>query len=100
MKSLPQTFDLTGKVAVITGGAGLLGEKHAEAVAEMGGLPVLLDLQGEKATTCAAKIAGSPPGVIPGLRLRYHPAGRGGSGSGPGAANLRTRGHPDQQCRQ
>jgi len=57
MKSLPQTFDLTDKVAVITGGAGLLGEKHAEVVAEMGGFPVLLDLQGEKATTCAAKIA-------------------------------------------
>jgi NAD(P)-dependent dehydrogenase (short-subunit alcohol dehydrogenase family) len=56
MKSLPQTFDLTGKVAVITGGAGLLGEKHAEVVAEMGGFPVLLDLQGQKAATCAAKI--------------------------------------------
>jgi NAD(P)-dependent dehydrogenase (short-subunit alcohol dehydrogenase family) len=59
MKSLPQTFDLTGKVAVITGGAGLLGEKHAEVVAEMGGFPVLLDLQAEKAVTSAAKIAAS-----------------------------------------
>jgi NAD(P)-dependent dehydrogenase (short-subunit alcohol dehydrogenase family) len=37
-------FDLTGRVAVITGGAGLLGYKHAEAIAAAGGLPVLVDL--------------------------------------------------------
>ena len=40
-KSVKQSFDLTGKVAVITGGAGLLGEKHAEAIAEFGGIPIL-----------------------------------------------------------
>ncbi|HBH96646.1 MAG TPA: oxidoreductase [Candidatus Omnitrophica bacterium] len=38
-------FELTGRVAIITGGAGLLGVQHAEAVAEMGGIPVLLDLR-------------------------------------------------------
>jgi NAD(P)-dependent dehydrogenase (short-subunit alcohol dehydrogenase family) len=37
-------FDLTGRVAVITGGAGLLGRKHAEIVAAAGGVPVLVDL--------------------------------------------------------
>lgn len=37
-------FDLTGRVAVITGGAGLLGYKHAEAIAAAGGFPVLVDL--------------------------------------------------------
>ena len=37
-------FDLTGRVAVITGGAGLLGRKHAEAIAACGGHPVLVDL--------------------------------------------------------
>jgi NAD(P)-dependent dehydrogenase (short-subunit alcohol dehydrogenase family) len=37
-------FDLTGRVAVITGGAGLLGTKHAEIIAAAGGAPVLLDL--------------------------------------------------------
>jgi NAD(P)-dependent dehydrogenase (short-subunit alcohol dehydrogenase family) len=40
-------------VAIITGGAGLLGVKHAEAIAEMGGIPVLLDLDGEKAQAYA-----------------------------------------------
>ena len=37
-------FSLSGKIVVITGAVGLLGEKHAEAVAAYGGTPVLLDL--------------------------------------------------------
>ena len=41
---MSDVFDLTGRVAVITGGAGLLGRKHAEAIAGQGGNPVLVDL--------------------------------------------------------
>lgn len=41
-------FGLTGRVAVITGGAGLLGYQHAEAIASAGGLPVLVDLPSAK----------------------------------------------------
>ncbi len=37
-------FDLSGKVAVITGGAGFLGQQHAAAIAAYGGTPVLVDL--------------------------------------------------------
>ena len=33
-------FDLTGRVAVITGGGGLLGPSHARAIARHGGIPV------------------------------------------------------------
>lgn len=44
MHSVKQLFDLTDRVAIITGGAGLLGKKHAEAVAEFGGNPILLDI--------------------------------------------------------
>jgi NAD(P)-dependent dehydrogenase (short-subunit alcohol dehydrogenase family) len=40
-------FSLNDKVIVITGAAGLLGKKHAEAVAKFGGTPVLLDLSEE-----------------------------------------------------
>ncbi len=42
--NLEKLFRLDGKVIVITGAAGLLGIKHAEAVAAYGGNPVLLDL--------------------------------------------------------
>jgi len=54
--SVRDQFDLTGRVAVITGGAGLLGVRHAEAIAEMGGIPVLVDLDGEGAQARAAEI--------------------------------------------
>ncbi len=37
-------FDLTGRVAVITGGAGMLGIRNAEIIAAHGGIPVSLDL--------------------------------------------------------
>jgi NAD(P)-dependent dehydrogenase (short-subunit alcohol dehydrogenase family) len=46
-KSVKQQFDLTGKIALISGGAGFLGIQHAEAIAEMGGTPVLLDVKDE-----------------------------------------------------
>ncbi len=45
--SVRDTFDLTGRVGIITGGGGLLGEKHAETIAELGGIPVLVDLNEE-----------------------------------------------------
>jgi len=50
-------FDLSGRVAVITGGAGLLGVKHAEAIAEFGGIPILADIDGKKAEHKAGGIA-------------------------------------------
>jgi NAD(P)-dependent dehydrogenase (short-subunit alcohol dehydrogenase family) len=50
-------FDLTGRVAVITGGGGLLGPRHAAAVARQGGIPVLVDLRLASAERCASDIA-------------------------------------------
>ena len=55
--SVRAAFDLTGRVAVITGGAGLLGVRHGEAVAELGGTPVLVDLDAARAEAAAAAIA-------------------------------------------
>ena len=43
--ALNELFSLKGKVIVITGAAGLLGLMHAEAVAQSGGIPILLDLK-------------------------------------------------------
>ena len=56
-KSVKQSFDLTGKVAVITGGAGLLGKKHAEAIAEFGGIPILLDIDKKTGNEKAQRIS-------------------------------------------
>jgi len=41
---LEELFRLDNKIIVITGAMGLLGRKHAEAVACYGGTPILLDL--------------------------------------------------------
>jgi NAD(P)-dependent dehydrogenase (short-subunit alcohol dehydrogenase family) len=37
-------FRLDGRIAIITGGAGLLGTQHAQVIAEAGGVPVLWDI--------------------------------------------------------
>lgn len=44
MKRLESYFQLKDRVIVITGGAGFLGIKHAEAVLDAGGIPVLLEV--------------------------------------------------------
>jgi len=54
---IDQLFDLSGRVAVITGGAGLLGFQHAKAIAACGGTTVLLDVNIDQATTRAKEIA-------------------------------------------
>lgn len=50
-------FDVTGRVAIITGGAGLLGVKHAQAIAKSGGVPVLFDINQASAEARAKEIA-------------------------------------------
>jgi len=49
-------FDLSGRIAVITGGAGLLGPRHANAIASAGGVPVLVDLHADRAASLAADL--------------------------------------------
>ena len=46
--SVIAAFELKDRVAIITGGAGLLGQKHAEAILECGGIPILLDINIDK----------------------------------------------------
>ena len=47
-RSVKDQYSLEGRIAVITGGSGFLGRQFAEALGEMGALPVLVDLN-EKA---------------------------------------------------
>lgn len=54
--SVREIFNLDGRVAVITGGAGLLGVRHAEAVAELGGVPWLVDINAERAEAAAGHV--------------------------------------------
>lgn len=45
MKSIYlERMNVKGKVCVVTGGGGLIGMKHSEAILEGGGIPVLLDI--------------------------------------------------------
>ena len=53
MKNL---FDLSGKKALITGGGGLLGPKHAEAILEHGGTVVLADWHLDRAQEKASNL--------------------------------------------
>jgi NAD(P)-dependent dehydrogenase (short-subunit alcohol dehydrogenase family) len=50
-------FRLDGRVAVVTGGAGLLGVRHAAAIAAAGGIPVLVDIAEDRAQEAARTLA-------------------------------------------
>jgi NAD(P)-dependent dehydrogenase (short-subunit alcohol dehydrogenase family) len=49
-------FDLTGRVAIITGGAGLLGRQHAHVLADAGAHVVLADLSEQDAVAAARDV--------------------------------------------
>jgi NAD(P)-dependent dehydrogenase (short-subunit alcohol dehydrogenase family) len=51
-------FDLSGRVAVITGGMGLLGRQHAEAIASAGGIPILADIRVDEDRFAELKASG------------------------------------------
>ncbi len=53
---MPDRFDLTDKVAVITGGGGLLGREHAAALAEVGATAILTDINGPSAEQAAREL--------------------------------------------
>ena len=53
MSKLPELFDLTDRVAVVTGGAGLLGAEFCRTLAEAGAAVTIADLDGEPAADLA-----------------------------------------------
>lgn len=54
--SVHDKFNLEGKTAVITGGAGLLGQKHAEALMEYGANCILVDVAYKRAVELAGEL--------------------------------------------
>ncbi len=56
MTSTSSTFNLNNQVVVITGGAGLLGQRLTRAIAAQGGRPVIADIRIEAADAVARQI--------------------------------------------
>lgn len=54
--SYRKLYDLTGKVAVVTGGAGILGRHFCAGLAESGAAVAVVDLQAESAGTLAKEL--------------------------------------------
>ena len=54
--SIKELFNLRGRVAIITGGAGLLGMQHAALIAEAGGHAVIADLTEDAVTRSATEL--------------------------------------------
>ncbi len=56
MVQIPGPFDLTGRTALITGGAGLLGVEHARALLETGARVVLTDVDDKRLEAVRARL--------------------------------------------
>jgi NAD(P)-dependent dehydrogenase (short-subunit alcohol dehydrogenase family) len=61
----PDLFRLDGRVALITGGAGLLGRGYCEALFQSGAHVVIGDLDAQRAESLAAELNRTPPAVAP-----------------------------------
>lgn len=62
-------FRLDGRIAIITGGAGMMGVQHADAIAEAGGTPILWDIDGQAVEKQAHQIASKFASKCFGMRV-------------------------------
>lgn len=57
MPNLPELFDLTGRTALVTGAAGLLGTEFCRTLAQAGAQMVIADIDGERAASLAETLS-------------------------------------------
>src|SRR5882757_4602471 len=62
--TIHELFDLTGRTALITGGAGFLGKQHASALAEAGAQVVLWDISPAALDAAKKELSARFPGKI------------------------------------
>ncbi|HEY5903571.1 MAG TPA: SDR family oxidoreductase [Anaerolineales bacterium] len=65
MMTIQEKFDLTGRAAVVTGGAGLLGAEFCRTLAEAGAAVAVVDLNAGRTQQVAAELAGSGYRALP-----------------------------------
>ncbi len=64
-EALTKLFDLTGRVALVTGGAGLLGEQFSFTLARAGAVVVIADINGKDAEQLADRIRAEGMQALP-----------------------------------
>ena len=96
---VPALFDLSGRVAVLTGGAGLLGRQYLRTLLAAGARVLVADLDGDAAAREAAAAVADAGGEAMGLRGGRHPSGRRVGNDGRRALPLGTARRADQQRR-